>query len=207
MKQLLIVILIGLNLIACTQSAKEKRLKATAKRTEALNLYSRSLITMNLNDSVIQQVIDLLDESIAIDEEYALSYFSKAGMLSKLNKNEEGVNVLTSGLKAIKKDDVDLLTLRAILYERLGNDDLAKQDYTSLKQLFDKILDKEPNSFYALSNRAVIVSLDEDKEKGLAELNKIDPNRLNEKESIQFRFLEKTLANDTRSEIIEKIDM
>ena len=207
----LVSILTVLFLFSCSPSAKEKRLSATKKENEAMGLYSNSVLLSVMNDDVIREVVSLLDESIAADPQYISPYLKKASMLSKLDNNNEAVEVINTAINKVgekkEKEITELVTLRAIIYERLGQFDLATRDYEQLVNTFDEILKVNPDDFFALSNRAVVFALSKDVETGITELNKIQVQKLNDTDKVQLKFLKKTLSNSNRDEIIERIDI
>lgn len=206
MKFLVVLLMSTLFLAGCT-SASEKRQNAKAKCEEAVKLYSNALVFLQLENETLEKIISLLDESINIDPSYAEPYAKKANMLSKLGRDEEGLAVLNKAMEKIGNKDIELLIQRVIIYEKKGQTELAIQDYKTLIEVFNEMLEKDSADFYALTNRAVVIGLSEGLENGLKELEKIPDNNLEQYEDYQLKFLKKSLKNNSREEIVEKMDI
>lgn len=207
MKHSIVLIILVLGLLSCSKAAREKKEEARRIHGEALHLYSMAQMNAALTDEVEQALGSLFDRSIALDPEYAAPYASKAHLLEKRGKDKEALAVIDSGIQMIGENEVKLLISRAGLYEKLGKNKEAHSDLEKLLTLFNQMADKEPDSFYALSNRAILLALTQNIPAGLKELERIPTEQMPKEEKFQLHFLKKTLTNSTREEIFERIRM
>ncbi|MDL2224106.1 hypothetical protein LJB92_02205 [Bacteroidales bacterium OttesenSCG-928-M06] len=205
MKNLFITLFIGLLFFSC--SSNQKRQEAIEKYNEALNYYSYSILNLSYSDSTLKKTIEILDEAIEIDPEYAFPYCKKASILTEMAQTDEGLTVLEAGFKKVGENDINLLIQKVILYEKQGQTDLAMPVYDKLIAAYDKILKKDPESFYALSNKAVLIGLTNNLEMGLKKLEEIPTDKLAPNDTIQLKFLKRTLKESSRDEIIKKMDL
>ncbi|MDH8701557.1 tetratricopeptide (TPR) repeat protein [Dysgonomonadaceae bacterium PH5-43] len=204
---LLLVAISGLLLFSCSPSAKEKRVMSMGKYNEALNVYSNSVFFSTLNNDTINKVINLLDEAIKIDPKYSFSYCKKASMQSKLGNNEEGIQTLTLAAEKLGENNTDLLIQKAVLYERMNLPEELNLNYEKLITLFDEAIKINPNDFYAVSNRAVVVALYKGIDAGLQILKDINYDKLQKEEQVQLRYMINVFEKNDRQLILDKLDL
>jgi tetratricopeptide (TPR) repeat protein len=182
----------------------QNREKAIEKQKEAVNMHMNAIFKEGHNQDSIQKSISLLDESIALDSTYLLAYFSKVQFLDEQGRFTESIAAINSALR--HQEDPGLYFVRGILNEKLNYFDASKSDYSKAISLFDKMIEKDTNNFYALSNRAFVLYLYENENVGIQALEKIRDKPLNEVEKKQLDVMLKMVSESGRDEIIKNFN-
>lgn len=130
---------------------------AILKNNKAVDIYLKS----NGNIDSLRKAIDLLDEALNIDPNYAIAYTNKAQYLSVLGEYDEVMVVIDQALK-VRPDDPQLHFIKGVFYEKENLKKQAKKSFEEAILSYDKAIDSNPKDFNLLANQAFIRVFTED---------------------------------------------
>lgn len=186
-----------------TSNSNSQREKAIAKQTEAVNVFF-DVTYKNRDADSLQLAMTLIDESIAIDTTWLVSYQTKVKFLNINGKYEEALNVLELAFnRQLEKEYPDLFILRGIQYDKLNQSELALADYKAAFDAFDTKIKENPNDIHALSAQALLVILSEDTAQGFNAYEKILAKSIEDTDRAAIEMFIKNMRNMSRDEIIE----
>lgn len=124
---------------------------------EAIRLNNEAITFINKGDRAgYIKATELCDSAISLDPTYYLAYANKAMALNSLNKHQESIQVLTHLVTDVKKDYAEGIVLLGMLYDKYGNDSIARKYYQEAVYWYDVRIQKE-GSIYDQINRAHVI--------------------------------------------------
>ena len=165
--------------------------EAKSLNDKAMEQYSQ-LVFKSLYESKteLEDVLDMLNQAIAIDDDYALAYSNKASVLVKMQRYEEAIETLDQASK-LKSDFAEVICLQGFYYEKIGDFSSAKEKYKSAAQAYDNRI-AVSNQLQDKVSRAFLFLFIKGKS---AALNEID--------SLQMKHPENQLIIGMRNTIIQ----
>ena len=205
MKRLFYFVLV-LNFYSCTYSSpptQPNRNQAIAKQEEAWVIF-RNIVTNQTCQDSIQVVIDLLDESIALDTSYLVAYSTKVNVLNAQGKYTEAMEVIQLAIERdLAENTPEFIVGKGIQHDLLDQPELAMIDYKNAIIAFDKKY--EPDTNYLLTTKALLHFLLGEEIKSIQDLKSIMDKNLSEAERISAEILLQSLQNKNREQFIEAI--
>jgi tetratricopeptide (TPR) repeat protein len=139
---------------------------------EALKLNEKAALLVNDgNELSYLEAIKLLDKAIRIDSTYHMAYANKASVLAKLGMHIEAIHLYKYLVDSIYPDYLEIYPMIAMLYEKIGEDSIAKEYYKmAIHKYSERIIDKK--EIFDMINKAHLVYI-LNNQKGLNEIDSL----------------------------------
>ncbi|WP_329904014.1 tetratricopeptide repeat protein [Porphyromonas pogonae] len=124
--------------VALLAQNKTKEALAMKKNAEAVDFYIENMD----NPTEIRKAITMLDEAIAIDPDYDMSYLNKAQYLSICGDTQKAITVLEAAVKRFPESSRFSFSL-GMLYEKIGHTAQAKTAFKQALLKFEAYAQKE----------------------------------------------------------------
>lgn len=147
--------------------------KAKKYTKEALGYLSEFQTKNDLH--FLNKGIELIEKAIKADNEYVLSYYWKAIMLSKMHEIEKAILTLEEGIEnnITNKNDkvVNLYFFRGVLKQKKGLKEESYNDYNEAIEIYKKRLKCNPKDWDAVMNISQALALKDNKKDAVNLLN------------------------------------
>ncbi len=185
-------------------SLASNRDKAIDKQKEASSIYCKIVLKQTEADS-INVVLNLLNESIALDSTYSLAYSTKIQVLNSYGQYEEALKVIQLAIdRNLSETNPELIVGRGIQYDMLNQPEKALQDYQRAIELFHKQSEKDPDNYNSIATQEFLHFLMGEEERGIQNLKEILKKPLPAEERTSIEILLNTLQNNNKKEVIEQ---
>lgn len=148
--------------------------KAVKLLEESQRAYTQEL---NIKDSLLNEALKYLNLAISLDSNFYDAYLNKSAVLRGLGKYQEAIAPLQELLRR-KSYPEGIFTL-GLLYEKMGNERLANEQYKKALEAYEKRLKTPLATVRDEINKEYVLLFLEGKEKSLKRINqriKEDPN-------------------------------
>lgn len=212
MKKLVVIIIVILVAVQCTNKAKQSD-KSTVEINQQLidsarvKIEKAGILFVNAKGNVdsLNKVNNLYDEAIAINPKDVNSYIMKIQFLSAIDKTKEAQSFNEMALKKFP-DEQHLYFMQGLFYEKEGLLDLAQKSYNQTLLYYDKAIKKEPDNFDFLLKRVLVKMFAEDKDTFALEDYIDELQEKYDEESDEYKrltLIQETASETSRAEIIE----
>ncbi len=212
MKKLVVIIIVILVAVQCTNKAKQSD-KSTVEIKQQLidsarvKIEKAGILFVNAKGNVdsLNKVNNLYDEAIAINPKDVNSYIMKIQFLSAIDKTKEAQSFNEMALKKFP-DEQHLYFMQGLFYEKEGLLDLAQKSYNQTLLYYDKAIKKEPDNFDFLLKRVLVKMFAEDKDTFALEDYIDELQEKYDEESDEYKrltLIQETASETSRAEIIE----
>lgn len=140
--------------------------KAVKLLEESQRTYAQEL---NIKDSLLNEALKYLNLAITLDSNFYDAYLNKSAVLRELGKYQEAIAPLQELLRR-KSYPEGIFTL-GLLYEKMGNEKLANEQYKKALEAYEKRLKTPLATVRDEINKEYVLLFLEGKEKSLKIIN------------------------------------
>lgn len=201
----LIIIILSFCVFSCNSQVSEKGKKAQDSVKEydlaavALNTKAMQLSFHMDDDSVLNEALDYLAQSIKADSNYYLAYANMATLLLKQQKRDSAISILQIIVDR-KPNYAEGLSTQGYIYEKLGEKDAADFKYRQAIKSYEKRIVSNEDDIEAKVNKVFLMLFLYDKKTAFNEIEKV--LKEHPEDSFALMMKEEIIPNFDREEFL-----